>query len=494
MVAKDAFTFEATQLQLAVAYTFWVRAVTAAGAGAESEPLVVHTEQQRQPPSPDAPTFVGSPDCASIRLKLPPLQPSSESSCDDADALLLQVKAGSRAYWEKAEPLTPPEAGGDDPRRGSVLTLRSDPMTVYQFRALARNSAGISTPGSVSPPTMVNRYHAALREPPKPTATSSASYTVSWGATLSACQPDVRWDLLYSQVAGEDHWHSIAENVATEFVELPTLRCDEGCVFKAHARAVDGSSEYSNVSAPLPTKPLPRARAGAVRLEMRLEPPASGVSGSDGPSARTDGAIARGLTALTDVTVSIVERRCMLDDGACYFVFDLSLETGPLAGDTAQAMGAARNLMRALREGGNAGGAAEALRDVDLQYGLRLVSQDSDITQRIEPAISVLDTLRSAAGVFNRVASPMEGLSALAALVCVCCAYCGCRICLRRSHTHSEVRQADDDDDDAWPEYANGDGDSNRWLDDIYGGGAELAKPLRVHPQVSAADESTYQI
>ena len=385
--------------------------------------------------------------------------------------MLIQMKAGSRAYWEKAEALTSLGAATVEPGRagGSVLTIRADPTMVYQFRALARNSAGISAPGAASPPTMVNRFYAALLEPPKPTATSSASYTVSWGATLGACQPDVRWDLLYSRVVDDD-WHSIADNVATESVELPALRCADGCVFKARARAVEGFSGYSKNSAPLPTKPLPQARAGAIRLEMRLESPRSGSSGADDPSERSDGAIARGLATLAEVpekeqAVSIVERRCVLDDGACFFVFDLTA-----FGDTARAMGAARNLARALQgRDTKGGGAAEALRDVDRQYGLRLISQDSDVTRRIEPSVTLTDrsvsalaALRSVAGGVARLASrsPMAVLSLVAALGFVCCAYCCRRICLRgRFHTHSKIRQ-DDDDDDAWPEDANEDGTS----------------------------------
>ena len=394
--------------------------------------------------------------------------------------MLIQMKAGSRAYWEKAEALTSLGAATVEPGRagGSVLTIRADPTMVYQFRALARNSAGISAPGAASPPTMVNRFYAALLEPPKPTATSSASYTVSWGATLGACQPDVRWDLLYSRVVDDD-WHSIADNVATESVELPALRCADGCVFKARARAVEGFSGYSKNSAPLPTKPLPQARAGAIRLEMRLESPRSGSSGADDPSERSDGAIARGLATLAEVpekeqAVSIVERRCVLDDGACFFVFDLTA-----FGDTARAMGAARNLARALQgRDTKGGGAAEALRDVDRQYGLRLISQDSDVTRRIEPSVTLTDrsvsalaALRSVAGGVARLASrsPMAVLSLVAALGFVCCAYCCRRICLRgRFHTHSKIRQ-DDDDDDAWPEDANEDGTSDHWRDDIYG-------------------------
>ena len=427
------------------------------------------------------------------------------SSCDDADAIILQMRAGSRAFWERAAALTPLDAAKVDPGRGSVLTVRADPMMVYQFRALARNSAGISAPGEASPPTMVNRFYAALLEPPTPTATSSASYTVSWGAALGACQPEVRWDLLYSRVV-DGHWHSIAENVATESIELPALRCAEGCVFKARAHAVEGFSGYSKNSAPLPTKSLPRARAGAVRLEMRMESPRPGSNGAFDPAEMTDGAIARGLASLADVpekeAVSIVERRCVLDDGACFFVFDLSLPYG----DTARAMSAARNLVQMLQGRDNTGGAAEALRDVDLHYGLRLISLDSDVTQRIEPPVSALATLRALAGGVTSLASPMVVLSLVAALGFVCCA-CFCRVCAcflrERFRTHAKIRQ-DDDDDDAWQEDAVEDGASGQWLDEIYEGRRGRcceANPTKSFPQVSPsantqcdADESTYQI
>ena len=383
---------------------------------------------------------MGSPDCSSIRLKLPPLAPPGAGPCEGADAILVQVRAGSRSYWEKAEALAPPDAPAAAERE---LTVRADPAMVYQFRALARNAAGISAPGGASPPTMVNRFHAALLEPPSPVATSSASYVVSWGATatLGACQPDVRWELLYSRVA-DGEWHRVAHNLAAESVEVPALRCAQGCVFKARVRAVEGFDGYSRNSAPLPTKALPRPRAGAVRLELRLgstAPPSDrpeerpeGSPSAEGGPAPSDAALARGLATLAGLpaeSVSIVERRCGLDggaitreqglddggvisrereadDGACFVVFDLCLQSA----DAARAMAAARDLARSLqgRDARGGGAGLAALRGVDLQYGLRLVSQDSDATPRVEPAFSLraalLAALRSLGGGLARPA------------------------------------------------------------------------------------------
>ena len=384
---------------------------------------------------------MGSPDCSSIRLKLPPLAPLGAGPCEGADAILVQVRAGSRSYWEKAEALAPPPDAPAAAER--ELTVRADPAMVYQFRALARNAAGISAPGGASPPTMVNRFHAALLEPPSPVATSSASYVVSWGATatLGACQPDVRWELLYSRVE-DGEWHRVAHNLAAESVEVPALRCAQGCVFKARVRAVEGFDGYSRNSAPLPTKALPRPRAGAVRLELRLgstAPPSDrpeerpeGSPSAEGGPAPSDAALARGLATLAGLpaaSVSIVERRCGLDggamtrehgrddggvisreleadDGACFVVFDLCLQSA----DAARAMAAARDLARALqgRDARGGGAGLAALRGVDLQYGLRLVSQDSDATPRVEPAFSLrvalLAALRSLGGGLARPA------------------------------------------------------------------------------------------
>ena len=236
------------------------------------------------------------------------------------------------------------------------------------------------------------------------------------------------WELFYSRVA-EGEWHRVAQPPA-ESVELPDLRCALGCVFKARVRAVEGFDGYSRNSAPLPTKALPRPRAGAVRLELRLgstappsdrpeERPEGSPSAEDG-SAPSDAALARGLATLARLpgeSVSIVERRCGLDggaitrehgrddggaisrereadDGACFVVFDLCLQSA----DTARAMAAARDLVRSLqgatREVVVQGSAA--LRGIDLQHGLRVVSQDSDATFRVEPAFSLLAALLAA--------------------------------------------------------------------------------------------------
>ena len=171
--------------------------------------------------------------------------------------------------------------------------------------------------------------------------------------------------MLYSRVA-EGEWHRIAHNLAAESVEVPALRCALGCVFKARVRAVEGFDGYSRNSAPLPTKALPRPRAGALRLELRLgstAPPKDrpeerpegrpeGSPSAEGGSAPSDAALARGLATLAGLpgeSVSIVERRCGLDggaitrerglddggvitrereadDGACFVVFDLWLQ------------------------------------------------------------------------------------------------------------------------------------------------------------------------
>ena len=69
---------------------------------------------------------------SSIRLKLPPLAPPGAGPCEGADAILVQVRAGSRAYWEKAEALTPPPDAPAAAER--ELTVRADPAMVYQVK------------------------------------------------------------------------------------------------------------------------------------------------------------------------------------------------------------------------------------------------------------------------------------------------------------------------------------------------------------------------
>ena len=328
--------------------------------------------------------------------------------------------------------------GGAQRQRGdapTVMTVRAiDPMTVYQFRLLARNGAGISGPGEATAPMMANRFYSTLLEPPRPTATSSASFTVAWGGTQSACQPGLRWDLLYARVADEE-WHVVESDLAAETVEVPALRCAEGCAFKARPRGVDGFVAYSHNSPPLATASLPRAPSGVLRLEIRLDP------APDGATARATSAIVRALALLADVPeadVSVVERRETLD-GASYVVFDLSLSPSAPA-----PVAVARDLAKQLYERptrGAAGRIADALRDTDLSYGLKMISDDSDEPEQIEPAVSLLvvlwtslrpplNQLAAAAGLpFALTAVGAIGAACFLCCCCCCCCYCICTRC-----------------------------------------------------------------
>ena len=465
-VEAASLMFKATGLRPGTSYTLWVRATNAAGAGEPSTPLKLRTEQPRQPRPPDPLSFVGSPDCASLRLKFPPLQPVGVDSCGAADALILQAKIGARTTWETVAATSstgsssssssslrleaaPGDGAATQPTVMTVLAI--DPMTVYQFRLLARNGAGISAPGEATAPMMANRFYSTLLEPPRPTATSSASFTVAWGGTQSACQPGLRWDLLYARVADEE-WHVVGSDLAAETVEVPALRCAEGCAFKARPRGVDGFVAYSHNSAPLATASLPRAPSGVLRLEIRLDP------APDGATARATSAIVRALALLADVPetdVSVAERREMLD-GASYVVFDLSLSPSAPA-----PMAVARDLAKQIYERptrGAAGRIADALRDTDLRYGLKMISDDRDEPEQIEPAVSLLvvlwtslrpplTQLAAATGLpFALTAVGTIGAAIFLCLCCCCCCYCICTRCSRRRHTHTKIAQDDDDE------------------------------------------------
>ena len=99
----------------------------------------------------------------------------------------------------------------------------------------------------------------------------------------------------------DGEWHRVAHNLAAESVELADLRCALGCVFKARVRAVEGFDGYSRNSAPLPTKTLPRPRAGALRLELRL---GSAAPPSERPEERPEGSpSAEGGSAPSDAAL-----------------------------------------------------------------------------------------------------------------------------------------------------------------------------------------------
>ena len=142
--------------------------------------------------------------------------------------------------------------------------------------------------------------------------------------------------------------------------------------------------------------------------------------------------------------VTVVEHR-ETQDGATYVVFDAQRSSGGAASLSLARELAKRLQARPVRRGD------DALRDVDLRYGLKLISSDGDDARDVEPAVSFWSAIVRLASEVRSAASrsgPAVPLAALAAAIGLLCACCCCFCCLPRRHKHSKVRQDDDYDDD----------------------------------------------
>lgn len=261
---------EITGLVSGTRYSLIVRGRSSIGLGLASDPLVVETGPAAA--IPEAP------------FDVPQLDPATTDQCDAIDLILPALRpgcAGDSSFKVLA-------SSGDEwvTVRESVVAskLRLTSLNVYaahRFRLIAVNAAGESNPSRSSIALLTDAGHSSLTAPPEVQPTSSASFRVSWA--VSPCRPQLVWEVLYShhadRASGEQRaWHTVEASVSGGSIEIANLRCPRGCAFRVRPLSLKGWEQYSDPSAEVRSPSLPMIPEGAVRIELAMDPPVSGLA------------------------------------------------------------------------------------------------------------------------------------------------------------------------------------------------------------------------
>ena len=226
----------------------------------------------------------GASGCDAVLLELPTLL---EPECDTyvvevlseplhaaaaADAAVVAVSsaaataaAAAAAGWRVAvQSAVPPSV--------AVHGLAADVGHRFRVRVLAAGRLAPSEPSEPSVVVLTDEAHSRLAEPPFVTATSSASFALSWVGQASSCHRALLFQLQLRRGSG-GAWRPLRTGLAQSALSLDELRCPEGCSFRYGPSNVPGwAAELSAPSLPVPTHALPRLPRGALRLQVRLLP------------------------------------------------------------------------------------------------------------------------------------------------------------------------------------------------------------------------------
>ena len=216
--------------------------------------------------SPAALSSLSSPDCQTMKLKLPTLRPG----CHGESFLSVQMRTVGRSGhgWNDAMPM----ATESEVRIGGL-----DPWEVYEFRAVPHNSKGAGPPGESTGPVMVGIEGSALTAP-QARAVGSASVSLSWPDVAGACRPSVRWRVMVARRDNSTFQELTSDAGASSSYSAHPLRCPPpGCVFRVQAGdagandVANGRARWavpSSTSGPVLSTVLPELEYGGVRLEL----------------------------------------------------------------------------------------------------------------------------------------------------------------------------------------------------------------------------------
>ena len=392
-------SFELTGLLPATSYAVRVRARAKVGAGPFSAPaLSVTTAAATR--APDAPFAApkshtesghATRDCTAVELKLPTLRPG----CGGDEKHTIEMFDGGT--WLPAV----------EDVKGKTATVASlDPYVAYRFRAIAANAIGASTAGPESDPILTASEHNEVNAPPTATATSSASISVSWPS--SPCRPQLTFEVLYAQHDGGGdsalQWLTIANSVSGTSYEVQSLRCPNGCVFRVRPLELRGLSEaYSRPSAVVRTKPLPRAPAGAKRIELKLTEEVA-----QSRQAGLHHALAADLAAALEVSKSRIDVVEIRRKGL-FFICDLLVDAG-VSGPTPEDL--AHNLVRQVANQRSALYQGGLTRTIDGSAPPLFLAADG--------TVSHIEAPNTLAGIAARITFVIASGIALVAIVTVC--------------------------------------------------------------------------
>ena len=250
-------------------YYFKLRAKNQVGEGKYSARAEAETPSGGVPKSaPAMPSALPSPDCRTIKLKLPNLR----AGCHGESFLSVQMRSlGRGTGWSDALAMT----AESEVRIGSL-----DPWEIYEFRAVPHNQKGAGPPSETTGPLMVGLDGPALT-PPRVRPVGSASFSLSWADVAGACRPSVRWRVVAARRDNSTFLELTSDlRDSTSFSAHP-FRCPSpGCIFRVQAGdgsvdsvdAAGGTGKWaapSATSAAVASLALPELLYGSVRLELR---------------------------------------------------------------------------------------------------------------------------------------------------------------------------------------------------------------------------------
>ena len=227
----------------------------------------------------------GASGCDAVLLELPTLlepecdtymvevlsEPLHAAAATDAapttvsSAAATAAAATAAAGWRVAvQSAAPPSV--------SVHGLAADAGHRFRVRIVASGRGAPSEPSEPSVAVLTDEAHSRLAEPPFVSATSSASYALSWVGQASPCQRALLFELQLRRGSG-GAWRPLRTGLSKSALSLDELRCPEGCSFRyGPSNLPGGPSELSAPSLPVATLALPRLPRGALRLQVRLLP------------------------------------------------------------------------------------------------------------------------------------------------------------------------------------------------------------------------------
>ena len=226
----------------------------------------------------------GASGCDAVLLELPTLlepecdtyivevlsEPLHAAAATDAAVTAVSSAAATAAAavaagWRVAlQSAVPPSV--------TVHGLAADVGHRFRVRMVASGRGVPSEPSEPSVPVLTDEAHSRLAEPPFVTATSSASFALSWVGQASSCHRALLFQLQLRRGSG-GAWRPLRIGLSRSALSLDELRCPEGCSFRYGPSNVPGwASALSAPSLPVSTQKLPRLPRGALRLQVRLLP------------------------------------------------------------------------------------------------------------------------------------------------------------------------------------------------------------------------------
>jgi len=293
-------TFVVSSLAPSTEYRVWAAVHYEAGWSGWSHPATAVTVAETDsPPVPHAPSLGPVLGCDQAVLKLPPVR---SVGCAAEQQLHVEISSRGGDDWARVEV----ERSGT----ARVLVRGLDPLTAYQFRAVATNARG-SSASIPTDPFALELVPNSMLTPPTVKTTSSQSLLVEWSHLTSGCASSgLLWQISYRRQGDAGDAWQIVETSYPHTLYRALLSCPDGCSFKV-LPSILRWTQSSAASIPVTTSRLPSPPAGTIRLLARMLPGvyALGTPGDEGIIRVFEAALREALQDVDGVVQAVEARR-----------------------------------------------------------------------------------------------------------------------------------------------------------------------------------------